>query len=216
VKLFLLPVFKPTDLYASLEVTIPSQKLVYAGNIALRLRAAWGTEVFTDDSDVIAACVHSGLYTPIDTGAWEERLKEGQVGSSDTKLFYDYEEGVEPSHDLVVSLVILPRLVQYTGTENKNGFKSRSFVGTHHGESFRVVDVKKVPAKHVGGGSKRASPSKKKQKLTGVPGADSVHLVSSSTMGSDFCYKYAATEFADWITALKSGGKLYLEGEEKV
>jgi hypothetical protein len=41
VSLFLLPVFKEADLYASMDVRIPSHKTLFSWNVGLRLRAVW-------------------------------------------------------------------------------------------------------------------------------------------------------------------------------
>ena len=52
-QLFLLPPFTPADHYATLEVRIPADYLLFSSNLAVRARAVWGTEVYTDDSDIV-------------------------------------------------------------------------------------------------------------------------------------------------------------------
>lgn len=54
-QLFLLPPFCAKHHYATIEVRIPSEFLTYRGNVAVRKSALWGTDVYTDDSDVVAS-----------------------------------------------------------------------------------------------------------------------------------------------------------------
>ncbi|KAJ3367447.1 hypothetical protein HDU91_001413 [Kappamyces sp. JEL0680] len=64
--LFLCPAFTPKDHFATIEVRIPAEFLSYRGNIAVRKSALWGTDIYTDDSDVVAMIIHSGHYRPVD------------------------------------------------------------------------------------------------------------------------------------------------------
>lgn len=150
----------------------------------------------------MAAVVHAGFYTPRDSKRWGDKCVG--VGLPDSKMYYDHEEETDfPDHDLIVSLIVLPRyrlshvlikrLVKYTGTHDSTGlFKSRSFNGTHHGESYKILGVKEVPAKDGGTVSARSSPSRKRQKFSGInrPNSAVVHLVSSTMLGSDFWYQH--------------------------
>jgi hypothetical protein len=52
--LFLLPVFNTSHLYSTLEVRIPAEHLTFKDNLAVRCASVWGTDVYTDDSDVVA------------------------------------------------------------------------------------------------------------------------------------------------------------------
>jgi hypothetical protein len=54
-ELFLFPVFTEKHHYATIQVRIPAEFLTYRGNIAVRKSALWGTDVYTDDSDVVAS-----------------------------------------------------------------------------------------------------------------------------------------------------------------
>ncbi|KAJ3273037.1 hypothetical protein HDV01_004814 [Terramyces sp. JEL0728] len=53
--LFLIPPFTKAHHFAALEVRIPAEFLSYRGNIAVRKSAIWGTDIYTDDSDVVAS-----------------------------------------------------------------------------------------------------------------------------------------------------------------
>ncbi|KAJ1329982.1 hypothetical protein BSLG_009874 [Batrachochytrium salamandrivorans] len=65
-QLYLLPQFTIKHYYATIEVRIPSEYLTYRGNIAVRKSAVWGTDIYTDDSDIVAMIIHSGHYRPVD------------------------------------------------------------------------------------------------------------------------------------------------------
>jgi hypothetical protein len=61
-KLFLLPQFDAKHHFATIEgyydiilVRIPAEFLTYRGNVAVRKSAVWGTDIYTDDSDVVAS-----------------------------------------------------------------------------------------------------------------------------------------------------------------
>ncbi len=54
-RLFLLPRFSSADYYATLQVRIPAEYLLFQSNLALKARALWGTHVYTDDSDIVAS-----------------------------------------------------------------------------------------------------------------------------------------------------------------
>lgn len=53
-QLFLLPPFQPKQHFALIQVRVPAEFLTYRGNIAVRKSAVWGTDIYTDDSDVVA------------------------------------------------------------------------------------------------------------------------------------------------------------------
>ena len=52
--LFLLPAFNTSHLYSTIEVRIPAEHLTFRDNLAVRCTSVWGTDVYTDDSDVVA------------------------------------------------------------------------------------------------------------------------------------------------------------------
>ncbi|KAJ3198634.1 hypothetical protein HDU67_003482, partial [Dinochytrium kinnereticum] len=66
-KLFLLPFFNSSHLYSTIEVRIPAEHLTFADNIGVRNQAVWGTDVYTDDSDIVSVIIHSGFYRPFDS-----------------------------------------------------------------------------------------------------------------------------------------------------
>ena len=75
----------------------------------MKLRQVWGTDTYTDDSDLVAALVHTGHL----------KLKPSA-----------------PKTPLLVSLRVCPAASSYTGSE-RNGLRSRDCTA-HSGVSFKV------------------------------------------------------------------------------
>ncbi|KAF0373016.1 Rxt3-domain-containing protein [Gigaspora margarita] len=101
-----------------LEIWISSKHLTWKNN-KVRSQFLWGTDVYTDDSDIIAVLIHTGHYIPPPPNS------------------PNY-----PDHDLCVTIRVLPKLVQYTATV-RNHYQSRSW-GNHHGVSYKVESVRKM------------------------------------------------------------------------
>jgi len=125
-------------------------------------RALWGTDVYTDDSDVIAACIHAGWIR----GEWPEEVDVDLLGLdegfyvSDAKDIRGRQQApqngpirnvveeanpnilteppatgpmvVPENRDLHVTLLVLPTLEKYAST-TRYGIKSREFGGPVNG-----------------------------------------------------------------------------------
>lgn len=116
-------------------------------------RAVWGTDVYTDDSDVVAACIHGGWIR----GEWPEDVDVQMLGLDDGNenevrdvrngkkaRGNDVEHNSEPDfleaplstgpvqvpdgRDMHVMVTILPNLERYTST-TRFGIKSREWGG---------------------------------------------------------------------------------------
>ncbi|RKP09890.1 histone deacetylation protein Rxt3-domain-containing protein [Thamnocephalis sphaerospora] len=131
--------------HARLAVRVPSAWLTYT-NPSVRQRRLWGTDVYTDDSDVVAVIIHAGHYTPpsphpllqqqqwhMDTEAAPTEVSRPSRGILDQF----------PPYDLVVTLRVVPRLNRYTGTV-RNYVRSRDWPH-HDGASFVVESVERLP-----------------------------------------------------------------------
>ncbi|KAF4551995.1 Hypothetical protein D9617_11g008420 [Elsinoe fawcettii] len=132
-------------------------------------RAIWGTEIYTDDSDVVAAAVHSG-WIKGDFGLFNDDLRALQSestngtngekvnGNGDTASHPDDSLALEkekldekPSHpvtvpeekDMHVTIVILPPLERYEGSVMHH-LKSRSWGRDHDGMSFIIQRIEFV------------------------------------------------------------------------
>ncbi|WYZ43491.1 hypothetical protein EsH8_VI_001190 [Colletotrichum jinshuiense] len=147
----------------TLTVKVPKVYLTPAAREEITARRAlWGTDVYTDDSDVIAACIHGGWIR----GEWgddvdvdmldldrglsapdkeipanrrrKEKEREGKArleANSATYLDKPPKTGpvsVPADRDMHVSLVILPRLEKYSST-TRFGLQSREYGGRYNG-----------------------------------------------------------------------------------
>ena len=143
----------------TLTVKIGKEHLTPAAREEITFRrAVWGTDIYTDDSDVIAACIHAGWIR----GEWPEDVDIDQLGLDEGPNGMTTEEPkgrrgaaknghqaapqqtstitlteppktgpmpVPENKDLHVTLLVLPRLQKYTST-TRFGIKSREFGGS--------------------------------------------------------------------------------------
>lgn len=148
-------------------------------------RALWGTGVYTDDSDPVAAAIHSGFIR----GAWGDdvdesmldlEIKDGYQHAPQSQPDSQAGEGapkpengekgprlppVPPANqDLHITLLILPRLEKYDSTV-MFGLKSRKWEGRHDGMSFKVHRVDWVD-EGVGRGEERSGEARRKRLRT--------------------------------------------------
>ncbi|KAJ3340074.1 hypothetical protein HDU93_007416 [Gonapodya sp. JEL0774] len=180
VRLRPLPLFASADLYGIVEIRVPLEEISVT-NLAVRKRAVWGTGVYTDDSDVVGALIHSGWIRPLDAppivSPPDNFTTSGYIlpgdpvspnfsSASSSDAFASASSTSKPtnkapfpgppplplplpaphltySHTLLARLRILPKLTRYTGTV-RNGLRSRSWGGSHLGESFRIEGVEIV------------------------------------------------------------------------
>jgi len=91
------------------EVLLPAKYLT-SDCKSMRLRRLWGTDVYTDDSDLVAVLVHTGHV----------KLKSAA-----------------PKTPLLVSLRVCPPQPTYPGSE-RNGLKSRSWSKEHVGAAYKI------------------------------------------------------------------------------
>lgn len=81
IQLFVLPTFTTADHFCKFQVRIPAEFLTHA-NPAVMRDCVWGTDIYTDDSDIVSMLIHSGYYKPVDApeGAW--KVEESQTNES--------------------------------------------------------------------------------------------------------------------------------------
>ena len=87
-------------------------------------RRLWGTDVYTDDSDLLAVLVHSAWIRPV-------TLPRGYSGR------------LRPAADLEVKLRIAPKLIRYVSTE-RGGIRSRGWGNGHDGVSIVIENVRRI------------------------------------------------------------------------
>lgn len=141
---------------------------VYLGDVSreeiTRRRAVYGTNVYTDDSDVVAACIHQGWFR----GAWSKDVDvdllgleiEGAMNGAVNGKDYENDVLTEPpprgpmhvpkKKDLHVTVLILSALEKYAST-TRFGIKSREwggrhdgYQGVHDGLSFMIQSIQWV------------------------------------------------------------------------
>ncbi|KAK4685593.1 hypothetical protein P7C73_g4550, partial [Tremellales sp. Uapishka_1] len=90
-------------------------------------RRIWGTDVYTDDSDLGMVLVHAGWirWSNSGLGTEEDETRDGDI--------------------INVTVRIVPRLIRYTATE-RNGVKSRNWGNGHDGLSIVIESVERVKA----------------------------------------------------------------------
>lgn len=142
-------------------------------------RAIWGTGVYTDDSDPVAAAIHAGFIR----GAWGDDVDESMLDLEIKDTYHHAPppteaEGKKPDSektprlppkppadkDLHITLLVLPRVHQYDSTL-LFGLKSRKWDGRHDGMSFKVHAVDWVD-EGVGRGEERSGEARRKRLRT--------------------------------------------------
>lgn len=127
-------------------------------------RNLYGTDIYSDDSDPVAAAIHCGWIR----GEWPEEVDVSlfQTGSPidgehSHKDYLDARTGdseitsimtappqngpirPRPHHDLHITLLILPPLQRYASSV-RHGLKSRSWGSNHDGMSFEILNLEWV------------------------------------------------------------------------
>ncbi|KAI8355047.1 hypothetical protein B0O80DRAFT_498222 [Mortierella sp. GBAus27b] len=124
-----------------LEVRIASPYLTY-DNVKVKRRELWGTEIYTDDSDVVAMLIHTGLYIP-PIGEHNGDQDPIQPDSQQHNFAAHPLKHVCPNFDLAVTLRVMPKLVKYQGSI-RNRIKSRTWNNGHDGQSLRIESIQKL------------------------------------------------------------------------
>lgn len=124
-------------------------------------RSVWGTDIYTDDTDVVAACIHGGWIR----GEWSDDVDisvldlviddSGDDNATATKAIAKNGDITltappargpmlpPPAKDLHVTILVLPALEKYSST-TRWGIRSRAWANTHDGLSFQIMSVKFV------------------------------------------------------------------------
>jgi len=136
-----------------------------------RRRQVWGTDVYTDDTNVVAAAVHSG-WIKGDFGEYNQDIQALFANDSEPE-----EEGESPdtlvvrprkpvkmpqNRDAHFTLLILPPLDNYAST-TQHHLRSREWADTHDGMSFmihRIDFVDEGPAARYSGRGAKARKQK--------------------------------------------------------
>ncbi|KAG5372871.1 hypothetical protein CJU90_0527 [Yarrowia sp. C11] len=142
----------------TVQVLIPRKHLRKESNLLVQRREIWGTDIYTDDSDIVSVLYHTGvLPTRAQVDAFYSTLRAQEEGhgddTTDGHLEDEHPVAVGPNSHLVtstsdheqiygdclVTLRALPKLTEYTGCY-RNGINSRSWKH-HDGGSFAIQKV---------------------------------------------------------------------------
>ncbi|QNP96701.1 histone deacetylation protein Rxt3-domain-containing protein [Yarrowia lipolytica] len=142
----------------TIQVLIPRKHLRKESNILVQRREIWGTDIYTDDSDIVSVLYHTGvLPTRAQVDAFYSTLRAQEEGDADDTtdghLEDEHPVTVGPNSHLVtstsdneqiygdclVTLRALPKLTEYTGCY-RNGINSRSWKH-HDGGSYAIQKV---------------------------------------------------------------------------
>ncbi|SMY20345.1 unnamed protein product [Zymoseptoria tritici ST99CH_1A5] len=152
-----IPVFEGKE-NSTFTVRVPRYFLApsEAGNSSLeeicKRRQLWGTEVYTDDSDVVAAAIHSG-WLKGDFGDLNHDLQQAsengpEQDTSDATLLTLTERPSKPvqvpeGFDAHITVLVLPPLEKYAAT-SQHHIWSRDWAKTHDGMSFMIHSIEFV------------------------------------------------------------------------
>ncbi|KAG0202128.1 hypothetical protein BGX28_005270 [Mortierella sp. GBA30] len=126
-----------------LEVRIASSYLTY-DNFKVNRREVWGTDVYTDDSDIVAMLIHAGYYIPpISSNSTEQ--DSIQPTTQHHNFVPNPIKHICPGFDLAVTLRVLPKLLKYQGSI-RHRIKSRTWKTGHDGVSLQIESVRKMSA----------------------------------------------------------------------
>lgn len=142
VALPLLPDFVCNHLNCTIDVRIPRYQLYHNDNVYQR--HVWGTDVYTDDSDVVAILYHCGILQSTDPLA--DVSPHPQVAPLSAEPRYPVQPdspAADVSDVLVVRLRILPPLTAYHGCY-RHCYNSRTWAGPaqHDGASVAIDSVR--------------------------------------------------------------------------
>lgn len=98
-------------------------------------RRVWGTEVYTDDSDLVGVLVHGGWIVPAPV-VTDEAAAVGEDGKR--------RRSTQPKEaGLRVELRVVGRLLRFIGTD-RHGVRSRGWGNGHDGASIIVENVSRI------------------------------------------------------------------------
>jgi hypothetical protein len=132
-------------------------------------RHLWGAQIYRDDSDPLAAAIHSGWIR----GEWDDTVDVNMLdpritapndpSDAEVCLSKPPTAPVTPpaDMDLQIDLLVLPRLEKYVGTV-EYGISSRKSV-THDGLSFKIHQIRWVDEGFGSRGQERTAAAMKRR-----------------------------------------------------
>lgn len=135
----LLPNFISKYINYTIDIKIPSYSLYNNENVLNR--SLWGTDIYTDDSDIIAILFHSGILHSNDPFGNNNPVVSTIKNFNFNANVNDLTDNQRISDELIVRLRILPTLNKYIG-KFRNNYNSRSWTNsTHDGVSISIDSI---------------------------------------------------------------------------
>lgn len=138
-----LPLFTNNEINCLLTIKLSYEDIQTAlGTTTVNHRVqnneVWGTEIYTDDSDILLVLRHCGVIP----SANSKTRTPANISNCD-QVSGVFPPGNAP-YDLSVDILLLPPLQKYTSTE-RHGIHSREWDTWHDGLSFGVYSVVVTP-----------------------------------------------------------------------
>ena len=134
-------------------------------------RVVWGTDIYSDDSDPLAAAIHAGWIR----GDWGDGVDFSMLELNPSNEADPKEPVLAsvpktpmlplPGKDLHLTLLILPALQSYA-SRVVHGIKSRSWGSDHDGLSYRIEKIAWVDEKGGCGEERDGESRRKRLKMT--------------------------------------------------
>lgn len=135
-------------------------------------RAVWGSEVYSDDSDPLAAAIHAGWIQ----GDWGDTVDFSALALAPVSETPDPKQTefttppscpmlAPASRDLHLTILILPALETYA-SRICHGIKSRPWGNDHDGLSYRIEKIAWVDEKAAQGEERGGAARRKRLKMT--------------------------------------------------
>ncbi|KAG0014283.1 hypothetical protein BGZ80_010534 [Entomortierella chlamydospora] len=124
-----------------LEVRVASPYLTY-DNVKVKRRELWGTEIYTDDSDIVAMLIHGGFFIP-PTSLHSGEQDSIQPTSQQHNFAAEPIKHICPAYDLAITLRVMPKLIKYQGSI-RHRIKSRTWKTGHDGVSLKIEAIRKL------------------------------------------------------------------------
>ncbi|KAF9358127.1 hypothetical protein BGX26_002418 [Mortierella sp. AD094] len=124
-----------------LEVRVASPYLTY-DNVKVKRRELWGTEIYTDDSDIVAMLIHGGFFIP-PTSINSSEQDSIQPNSQQHNFAAEPIKHICPAYDLAITLRVMPKLIKYQGSI-RHRIKSRTWGTGHDGVSLKIEAMRKL------------------------------------------------------------------------
>lgn len=135
-------------------------------------RAVWGTDVYSDDTDPLAAAIHAGWLQGdwgdlIDVSMLELNPVNGTTNASQAEYTSVPGSPMLPpaGKDLHLTILILPTLENYA-SHISHGIRSRAWGGHHDGLSYRIEKIAWVDEKASQGEERGGEARRKRLKMT--------------------------------------------------